>query len=70
MANCTSCGKEIYFLITESGRFIPVNAESLTSAELRDCQEGLKRQFAPFRHITHFSDCPDSAKYRNAKSKE
>lgn len=69
MANCRSCGKEIYFLKTANGKFIPINAESLAPAELRDCQENLKRLYVPERHISHFSDCPAAVKYRKTKVK-
>lgn len=64
MAQCRACNKEIYFLKTEKGRFIPVNAESLNESELNDCRAGLKRLFVPARHISHFADCPAAGTFR------
>lgn len=64
MPNCKACNKEIYFLKTKNGKFIPVNAESLNDSELHELRNKTQRLFDPKRHITHFSDCPMSAKFR------
>ncbi|KUG25894.1 hypothetical protein ASZ90_004281 [hydrocarbon metagenome] len=64
MANCKACRKEIYFCNTKNGKFIPVNAETLNESELSDLQNGMKRLYEPTRHVTHFSDCPNSNKFR------
>lgn len=64
MAICEACGKEIYFLKTKNGKLMPVNAETMTSVELRDAQENLTRLFVYGRHISHFSDCPKAEKFR------
>lgn len=64
MAQCRACNKEIYFLKTAKGKFIPVNAETLNDSELNDCRDGLKRLFVPGRHISHFADCPGANAFR------
>lgn len=57
MAKCKYCNKEIYFLKTQNSRLVPVEPIYLTPAEIRDCQENLKRLFIPSRHVPHFKNC-------------
>lgn len=64
MPTCKACKKEIYFLKTNSGKLIPVNAETLNDSELHDLQNNMQRLFDSDRHVTHFTDCPKSNKFR------
>lgn len=66
MAQCKSCGKEIYFLKTNNGKYIPVNAESLTIREKEDLKNNMKRIYKPGSHISHFADCPEAMKHRKS----
>ena len=68
MANCKSCGKEIFFLKTKKGNLIPVNAESLSSLEKDDLNNGNQRLFDYQKHKSHFSDCPNANQFRNNKN--
>ncbi|MDZ7763235.1 MAG: hypothetical protein U5K00_02250 [Melioribacteraceae bacterium] len=60
MAVCKSCKKEIYFLKTKNGKYIPVNAESLTVREKEDLKNNMKRIYKPGFHVSHFADCPEA----------
>lgn len=68
MSNCKACNKEIFFLKTNNGKLIPVNAESLNHSELHDLKNNPlangQRLFDSKRHVTHFADCPKADKYR------
>lgn len=55
---CKSCGKEIVFLRTEKGKYIPINADSSASEDI---------YFNKDRHISHFADCPAADKFRKVK---
>lgn len=64
---CT-CGKEIAFLKTKKGKFVPVTTDRLTESELNDLENGFGERLFDFKkHIAHFTDCPDRDKYRKAK---
>ena len=52
---CRSCGQLIVFLPTASGKTMPVDAESVTEGD---------EEFNPKAHVSHFSTCPDAAKFR------
>lgn len=64
MANCKSCGKEIYFLKTLSGKSIPVNGDSLHKNELEAVKNKIEVSFDRTRHVTHFRDCPSAKEFR------
>jgi len=53
-----------YFLKTNNGKLIPVNAETLNDSELYDLKNNIQRLFDSQRHVTHFTDCPKSDKFR------
>lgn len=61
MANskCRSCGAEIKWLETESGKKIPVDAETVVD-------EGATI-FDPDQMKSHFATCPDAGKWRKPK---
>lgn len=66
-ARCEACNKEIAFLKTKNGKWIPTNWESLNKQEKEDLVNGLKRLFVFGRHIAHFTDCPNAEKFRKDK---
>ena len=55
---CRSCGKEILWLTTASGKKMPVDAETVEHGD---------DVFQPGRHVSHFSDCPNAGEHRRAK---
>lgn len=64
---CRSCGKEIVFLSTNSGKKIPVNWESLHDDEKKFVTEAGPVEFDRTRHKTHFADCPAAKEFRKVK---
>jgi len=53
---CRSCGAPIVFLKTASGKWMPVNAETITPGD---------EQFEPRSgHVSHFSDCSAADQWR------
>lgn len=55
---CKSCGKEIVFLRTSTGKAIPVNKETTDAAD---------EYYDKERHISHFADCPAAKDFRRKK---
>jgi hypothetical protein len=66
---CEKCLAEIYFLKTKNGKFIPVDASSLTTRDKEDLDNGMERLFRYGEHIAHFSSCSQPELFRN-KNKE
>jgi hypothetical protein len=58
MSRCKSCGKEIIFLKTDTGKLIPVDY---------DLSDAADEYFDGEKHTTHFSTCPDAKKFRKPK---
>lgn len=62
MAECRSCGEEIVFLKTSSGKSIPVNVDTVTEGDT---------QFEPRAgHISHFATCKDADKWRKGRGND
>jgi hypothetical protein len=55
---CSTCGKPIIFLRTSKGKLMPTNADTV--------KPGDKKFDAAAGHVSHFSDCPQSAEHRRA----
>jgi hypothetical protein len=52
---CRSCGAEIVWLRTASGRNMPINAETFEPGD---------EQFDAKRHQSHFATCPEADQHR------
>lgn len=50
-----ACGKEISFLRTDRGKAIPVDKDTVDTAD---------EYFDPDRHVTHFRTCPMASRFR------
>jgi len=53
MANCRSCGAEIWFVKTKNGKFLPV-----------DTDPGQDKEYDREKMKCHFDSCPDAEKFR------
>jgi hypothetical protein len=53
---CT-CGTAIIFLPGSSGKFVPVEVNSLTQADNEEIGRGYKPGFRKAVHVNHFSTC-------------
>jgi len=54
--NCRSCGKEIVWLKTKSGKVMPIDKDTIQGKEtIYDHTKG---------HISHFATCPQSNQWR------
>jgi len=60
-AKCRSCGAEIVWLKTSTGKSMPVDTESVV--------DEAATIFDPVQMTSHFATCPDAAKHRKTKSK-
>ena len=68
MANCKACKAEIYFLVAQSGKVVPVDADSLDDLEIGDLKAGEKRLFNVKKgHVSHFATCPFANDFRKGK---
>lgn len=52
---CRSCDERIIWLVTNTGKNMPVDADSIDE------------QFDAKRHTSHFANCPDADKFRKPK---
>lgn len=69
MASCTSCGAEIIWAVTLSGRRIPLNSKSERRAIL-DPNAGAGttdpvRMRVVDTYVSHFATCPNAEQHRN-----
>ena len=55
---CTECGEQIVFLETDSGKQMPVDADTWTEGETRYDAEV---------HTSHFASCPAADKFRKSR---
>lgn len=59
MPKCRSCGEQIIFLKTASGKNIPVDAETVTEGDdLFEPKSG---------HVSHFATCSDPGAHRKPR---
>lgn len=71
-AHCKSCHAPIEWVVTESGRRMPLDIESTTAGNLI-VVDGVARaprigEEAPFlQRISHFATCPKAAEHRKAR---
>lgn len=56
--SCLTCGADIVFLRTASGKTMPVNADSAEPGDT-DYEHG--------RHVSHFSTCTRPEKFRRQR---
>lgn len=57
--NCIACGKPIVWVLTRSGRSMPVNAETYEPGD---------RLFQRGRHVSHFDTCPRRDEFRRPRN--
>lgn len=59
-SRCTGCGAEIFFIKSDSGATIPLNATRAPAYEIRRdlTQEMIAHPAAESVYISHFSTCP------------
>ena len=57
---CSSCSADIVWFRTTSGKRMPVDEASTKPTDRED-------QLDLSRHVSHFSSCPDAAKFRSKR---
>jgi hypothetical protein len=57
-SECRSCGAEIVWIKTELGKWMPVDADTITEGD---------EVFDPGEHVSHFSTCPDAGAHRRPR---
>lgn len=55
---CRSCGREVVWLATATGRRMPVNADTVKEDDA---------VFDPKAHTSHFADCPQADAWRKRR---
>lgn len=55
---CRSCGQDIVFLRTASGKQMPVNADTVEPGDT---------EYEHGRHVSHFSTCPHANDHRRPR---
>lgn len=56
IVNCRACGRPMIWLRTKAGKSAPCNAETVGPDDA---------EFDHTKHISHFSDCPEAARFRH-----
>jgi len=71
MAKCESCGEKIIWGKTKNDKWMPINFDSLTEADIRYLQtvDASKHPilFRYGEHVSHYATCPDANKFRKDK---
>lgn len=63
---CRACKAEIGFVVTRRGKNMPVDAESLTEADLEVLgRVGEKVEYRHGEHVSHFNTCPNAKEFRS-----
>lgn len=62
-ANCRSCDAAIVWMVTATGRRMPVDADTVDEADL-EFVGGAPLFDQQLGHVSHFSTCPDHDKWR------
>jgi hypothetical protein len=55
---CTSCGAQMIFLMTKTGKRMPVDADTVSPEDT---------EFDHTRHKSHFATCTNPAKHRKPR---
>ena len=69
-ARCRSCNAPIVWMLTSSGKSIPVEPSSLSfgdQALINELPRGGKLVFDAKRHKSHFARCPKANEHRKKK---
>ena len=71
--HCKSCGAEIYWLRTERGKWVPLDAVPVPDGNVIVGDDGTARYVARHaaelppdvpRYVSHFSSCPQAQEWR------
>lgn len=64
MSRCKTCGAEITWVTMESGKKMPVDAETKVFVV---CDADYQNGYVERGYISHFTTCPDADHHRSAK---
>ena len=66
---CSKCDAKIAFTVTSSGKWMPVDADSLNDedVELLGRVGGEKVEYRHGDHMSHFATCPEADSFRKKK---
>lgn len=68
-AKCSSCGAEIVWAKTDSGKSMPLSIKSHEKRfVLRDPAGGEASTRMVETYLSHFADCPNAAQHRKEKT--
>lgn len=58
ITRCSSCRARIVFLLTDGGKKMPVDADTVDPEQ---------EEFDPLKHTSHFVTCPNAAQHRGSR---
>ena len=61
---CRACKAPIWMIFTKTGKYIPVNAETITNGDLMLLEATDELIFDPKKHMAHFATCSQANKFR------
>lgn len=72
MSSCRTCGADIIWVETPSGRSMPLDAQPTEIGNIEINGDSIRfvkrdRNATTPRYVSHFSTCPDAAKHRKKK---
>jgi hypothetical protein len=65
-----ACGKEIAFLRTAKGRPMPVDGDSLTTADREALARKEEVAYRHGEHVTHFGTCPARKQFKKRSAEQ
>ena len=75
MSECRSCGEQIIWTVTSTGKKMPVDADTSSEGTFRLEESGdqmdvvavfAKKGSEPELHVSHFATCPDRSSWRKS----
>ena len=70
ITSCKECGARISFVLTAKQNYMPIDADSLTEADLALLEDSHSDKIITYQskyHRSHFSTCSDPGRFRKRK---
>lgn len=66
VAKCRSCGASIKWVLTEKGKWMPLDAEPVEGGNIAVLNDGSYVSSDPggMRYLSHFATCPQASAHR------
>lgn len=64
VGRCRSCDAYVVWMRTNTGKSMPVDADSIDEDELERAEDGTPLFDAGLGHVSHFATCPHASEHR------